>query len=141
MKRKEEWLLGGMFVAIVLLLQSTALFWLDSGQFSVCNAGGAWPFLKDTFFGNIFVPVTALFLFLCFAVKEYRQHPVFLWASITVSVSAVGVSHILERLNAGCVLDYLPLGAVFVNGGDILLTLAALAGIVYFWKKEQTYVM
>jgi hypothetical protein len=48
----------------------------------------------------------------------------------------VGVSHILERLNAGCVLDYLPLGTVFVNGGDILLTLAAITGAYYFWKKR-----
>jgi hypothetical protein len=136
MKLKEEGLLGGIFVAIVLLLQSTALFWLDSGRLSVCNTGGAWPFLKDTFFGNIFVPGLALVLFIGFAVQEYRARPVFLWAVITVVISAVGVSHILERLNAGCVLDYLPLGTVFVNGGDILLTLAAITGAYYFWKKR-----
>lgn len=133
--RSQLYFLAGIFLWLGVL-QIVMLGYLAFSSSVACNSLGAWPLPDLPFLGNGFI--TFIFtLGLGIAgwqmIKPESDQRVFTgftigaWALIVGS----GLSHTLERLASGCVLDYwyFHLGKVgfYFNLGD-----AALTGAVVF---------
>jgi lipoprotein signal peptidase len=119
-------------LALLVILQGVMLLYLSYSEKVVCNSFSAWPL---NFTGSFFITGFTTLIIAIFFWRRLSQNALWQEAVALGVLTAVGVSHTVERASSGCVLDYWPLPVVnhvYFNLGDLSLTLVVL-GYIYWY--------
>jgi lipoprotein signal peptidase len=119
-------------LAWLLVLQACMFGYLVYSPLTVCNSLTAWPL---QFTGSFLLTGIVTLLVVGFAWKKLAEKKTWPEMIGLAIFTAVGISHTLERVSSGCVLDYwllpIPDTPIFVNLGDVSLFIGVV--ILVYW--------
>ena len=132
-------------IAFLGILQSFLRWHVGRNQFTVCNASGAWP-LSLPLLGSGILTLCCTLLLALWAWKSLRdlslEKRTFFLVGWWALILATGLSHALERLTSGCIIDYWTLVFFSIqfsfNLGDVALTVSVLSlSTLWLWELQK----